>query len=260
MEDAVEKFSIFGGVGWGKIDTTKPTFELIESFILQDYHYIRNDISELTSGLPLYHTILTAIALSDGKIHAVYKRANVTQDVGDKAVEDLIERGIIYKINSPKKFTSWAQSEKIDPRLAFHTPFLRFWFAFISPLFQGIKNGDFKEVKERWENRKQEFFSDTFTLLAQALVDAKPYFDREVEFTLYKEENDTILVGSAKYTNTKIKKSELTRLKELATKANIEATHFCIVAKKGFSSELKALKGKEVQLLSLKNFKQLLEN
>jgi len=105
--DAIEKFSIFGGVEWGDIDTSKPTFELIEKLVLEDYTYIRNDVSELTDGMPLYHSILTAIALGDGKTHTAYKRANISKDVGDKAVDELCEIGIIKlkKVIADKSFT-----------------------------------------------------------------------------------------------------------------------------------------------------------
>jgi len=84
MQDAIEKFNIFGGVEWGSIDTSKPTFELIEELVLKDYRYIRNDVSEVTEGMPLYHSILTAIALGDGKTHTAYKRAKVSKDVETK--------------------------------------------------------------------------------------------------------------------------------------------------------------------------------
>jgi hypothetical protein len=257
MEDALEKFAIFGGVGWGKMDTSKTNYDLIEEFILQDYGYIRNDITDLTTGLPLYHSILSAIALSDGKVHAVYKRANVTTEVGDKAIEDLVERGIIKILKSPKTFTSWSEREAIDNRLYFTTPFLRFWFAFVSPLFKGIRDGDFKEVAQRWQNREKEFIAHTFTALTQEMLQAQPYFDRDVEFDLYKKTKDGVLIGSCKYTDTKVKKSEKNRLEELAEKAGIDASHFVIVAKKGFSSELKALKSPELQLLTLKSLKAL---
>jgi predicted transcriptional regulator len=55
--------------------------------------------------MPLYHSLLTAVALSDGKTHAVYKRANVSKEVGDKAIEDLVQRGILTLYKTPKKFT-----------------------------------------------------------------------------------------------------------------------------------------------------------
>ncbi|MEN4046739.1 DUF234 domain-containing protein [Sulfurimonas sp. NWX367] len=271
FEDLLEKFAIFGGVGWGEIDTSKPSYELIEKLILKDYHYIRNDISEITGGAPLYHALLSAVAMGDGKTHASYKRAKLEKEVGDKAVEELAARGII-RVQKPKKeFTSWENDEKLDNKLYFTTPFLRFWFAFVSPLFKGIRDGDYSEVKKRWQNREAEFANLIFTQLSHELLkdifanedpveEISGYWDKEAEFDIFaKTESGKTVVGSTKYTNTKIKKSELTRLQELAKKAGIHADIFVIVSKKGFSSELKALKGQNLRLLTLKNFARLVE-
>jgi len=271
FEDLVEKFAIFGGVGWGDIDTSKPLYELIEKLILKDYNYIRNDVSDITGGAPLYHALLSAIAMGDGKTHSSYKRAKLEKEVGDKAVTELAQRGII-RVQKPKKeFTSWKDNEKLDNKLYFTVPFLRFWFAFVSPLFKGIRDGDFSEVKKRWQNREAEFTNLIFTQLSHELikdvftkedpiVEISSYWDKDVEFNIFaKTKSGRTIIGSTKYTNAKVKKSELTRLQELAKKANIDADVFVIVSKKGFSSELKALKGENLRLFTIKNFAKLVE-
>ena len=271
LEDAVEKFAIFGGVGWGDIDTSKPSYELIERLILDDYSYIRNDVNDITSGAPLYHSLLSAIAMGDGKTHSSYKRAKLDKEVGDKAVEELVERGIIYVEKPKKEFTSWAENEQLDNKLYFTTPFLRFWFAFVSPLFKGIRDKDYTEVKKRWENREAEFTNLIFTQLSHALIEESfkeedkieaisDYWDKSAAFEIYaKTKSGKTIVGITKYTNAKVKKSELNRLQERCQEANINADIFIIVAKKGFSSELKKLKGENLKLYTLKSFKSLVE-
>jgi len=270
FEDAVEKFAIFGGVGWGEIDTSKPSYELIQKLILDDYAYIRNDVNDITTGAPLYHSLLTAIAMGDGKTHSSYKRAKLDKEVGDKAVEELVERGIIYVEKPKKEFTSWAENEKLDNKLYFTTPFLRFWFAFVSPLFKGIRDKNYTEVKERWQNREAEFVDLIFTQLSHALIkksfakedpiqEISSYWDKKVSFDIFATtKSGKKIVGTCKYTNSKVKKSELRKLQELCSEANIDADVFVIVAKKGFSSELKSLKGENLKLYTLKNFKELL--
>lgn len=271
FEDAIEKFAIFGGVGWGDIDTTKSSYKLIKDLILDDYSYIRNDINDITSGAPLYHSLLTAIAMGDGKTHSSYKRAKLEQSVGDKAVDELVERGIIYVEKPKKEFTSWKENEKIDNKLYFTTPFFRFWFAFVSPLFKGIRDKNYTEVKQRWENREAEFSDLIFTQLSHELLkadfdkkdkitDISSYWDKQAAFDIYaKTKSGKTIVGLCKYKKTKIKKSELTRLQELCKEANINADIFVIVSKKGFSSELKALKSETLKLYTIKNFKILVE-
>jgi len=268
FEDAIEKFAIFGGVGWGKVETSKPSIELIEKLILNDYRFIRNDVGELTSGAPIYHAVLTGIAQGDGKTHSSFKRAGVDEDVGQRAVEALVESGIIRVEKAKKEFTSWSENESIDNKLFFTTPFMRFWFAFISPLFKGIRDGDYSEVEKKFANNQTEFMQLPFielshellklTFKEDKLLEVGTYWDRDRELDIYgKTASGKILVGSCKYVNAKVKKSELSRLQEVCEKAGIEADIFVIVAKKGFSNELKMLKGENLKLLTLKNFKTL---
>jgi len=222
--------------------------------------------------MPLYHTILTGIAMGDGKTHTAYKRANTSQEVGDKAIAELCELGIIRLEKSKKIFTSWAEDDatKISNKLYFTSPFLRFWFAFISPLFKGIKEGDYKEVRERFLNRESEFTNLTFEQLSQELlklsfkddkiVECSSYWDNDIELEIYaKTESGKIIAGTCKYTNTKIKKSELTKLQEKCEKAKIKADIFVIFSKRGFSNELKSLKNENLKLFTVKSFKKLVE-
>lgn len=227
-------------------------------------------MSEVSTGMPLYHSVLTGIAVGDGKTHTAYKRANISKEVGDKAVEELCDLGIIRLDKSKKVFTSWAEEdgEKVSNKLYFTSPFLRFWFAFISPLFKGIKEGNYAEIREKFKNRESEFTNLIFEQLSQEvlktsfkedkIVECSSYWDNQTELEIYaKTKSGKIIAGSCKYTNAKIKKSELTKLQEKCKKAKIEADIFVIFSKQGFSSELKSLKGENLKLYTLKNFKQL---
>lgn len=270
MEDAIEKFSIFGGVGWGTIDTSKPSIQLIEELILPDFRYIRNDITDVTTGLPLHHSILSGVAQGDGRTHTAFKRANVSAEVGQKAVEELRESKIIT-VSKPKMISnSWKDGETISNKLLFTSPFLRFWFAFVSPIFKGIRDGDYKEIRELFANRSAEFVQLPFVELSHELLkmnfiddkikEISTYWDNEIELDIFATtDSGKVVVGVCKYTNSKVKKSELTRLQELCEKANINADIFVIVSKSGFSNELKSLKGQNLRLITLKNFKKLVE-
>lgn len=243
---------------------------MIKNLILPDYKYIRNDINEISTGMPLHHSILTGIAMGDAKTHTAYKRANVSKEVGDKAVEELCNSGIIQRVKSKKVFTSWEEDkkEKISSKLYFNSPFLRFWFAFISPLFQGIKAGKYDEIEERFTNRELELTQLIFTQLCHELlkisyvddpiVECSSFWNQNVELDIYATtKSKKLIVGSCKYTNQKIKKSELSKLKQNASEAKIDADDFIIFSKKGFSSELKSLKGENLKLIPLKNFQKL---
>lgn len=87
-----------------------------------------------------------------------------------------------------------------------------------------------------------------------------PLYTGDEMFDIFVEnKSDKTILGTIKYTNAKVKKSELTKLQERAKLASIEAEQFVLVAKKGFSSELKALKGESLKLFTLKNFKTLVD-
>jgi AAA+ ATPase superfamily predicted ATPase len=224
----------------------------------------------MTTGMPLYHSILSGIALGDGRTHSAFKKANITHEVGMKAVNELCEMGVIKVEKSKKEFTSWAEDYKISDKLLFNTPFMKFWFAFVSPLFKGIKDGDYKEVQTRFDNKKADFISFTFEQLSLELlkktfqddpiVESGSYWDKDVEIDIYaKTESGKTIVGTCRYTNTKVKKTLLTKLQQQCKTANIEADIYVIFAKNGFSSELKSLKNENLKLYALKNFKALVE-
>jgi AAA+ ATPase superfamily predicted ATPase len=208
--------------------------------------------------------------MGDGKPHTAFKRANVTKEVGENALDELIDTGIIRLEKSKKIFTSWADNEAISNKLYFTSPFLRFWFAFVSPLFKGIRDGDYKEIRERFTNRESEFTHLTFTQLTHEflklaniddpIVEIGSYWDNDVEIDIYaKTKSGKTIAGTTKYTNAKIKKSELTRVQEMCDKTNMKVDMFVIFSKRGFTSELKSLKGENLRLYTVKNLKKLVE-
>jgi hypothetical protein len=77
---------------------------------------------------------------------------------------------------------------------------------------------------------------------------------------LAKTASGKIVAGTCKYSNQKAKKSELSKLQEQCRQADLNPDIYIIVSKGGFSNELKALKGEDVKLFGLKNFKTLLED
>ena len=76
METAVKYFAVFGGLEV-KLDMSKDLKELIQTNILDDYRYLRNEISQITGGNNIYHTILTGIALGDRRTNSAFRRAKV---------------------------------------------------------------------------------------------------------------------------------------------------------------------------------------
>lgn len=267
LEIAIEYFSVFGGTSWN-IDTTKPLFELISAKILKNYTYIHTDITKLTYSNKLSHALLSACATGDRRVYSSYKKARLSREEGNEALHALLRSELIeleYSLERPVR-----EEDDNSDKLNFISPFMRFWFAFVSPYYKTIKEGDFSQVEKAFTNREQGFSDLIFEKLCQEfvkksfaedpIVEMGSYWDKNAEIDiLAKTKSGKLIAGSCKYTNAKVKKTELTRLREKCTLAELEPDIFVIFGKNGFSSELKALKGNDLKLFTLKSLKPLVE-
>jgi hypothetical protein len=267
MEEAVEYFSLFGGLDV-KVDTKKEPFELIEELILKNYDSLHQHIINTTLGDSVYHALLSGVAMGDGRIHSALKRARISSDIAKPAMRYLCQSGLIWREDA--RPLSQSIDAPVPDKLHFSAPFLRVWFALVSPLFKGISTGDYSESKERFANKKQEFFELVFRELSQELlkttfkddpiVEIGGYWDAKVDIDIMATTTSgRVVVATCKYSNAKIKKSELSKLQHKCDTAGIKADVFVLISKRGFSNELKALKGEALKLLSVKNFKNLIK-
>lgn len=263
MEDAIEYFAVFGGFG-EKLDTSVPLDELIRVNILDRYKYLRNDISAYITKDELFPYILTGAATGDRRTNSTFKRARVSYNDGMDCLEDLLDLGVL-KMESSFLHTSSAE------KILFTSPFVRFWFAFVSPVYKGIKEGNYKEFFENFNNKKTEFIQHIFEQLCFEFV--KLYFEKEKIYNigrywddkteinlLAKTKEGKIIAGSCRYVNSKVKKSELNRLKDDCKTAGIQPDMFMLFAKNGYSNELKSLKNQTLKLFTLRNLKVLAED
>jgi len=268
LESAIEYFAVFGGMSWS-VDMSRDLEELIENKVFKNYTYIHSDITKVTKSDKTAHSILSAIAVGDGRVHSALKRARVSRAEGEEAIRELCAKNLLraeFSLEAPIN-----SDEKIDERLNFNTPFMRFWFAFVSPYFKSIKEGDFKEAKESFANRKIELYEHTFRKLSNevikksfkddAILEIGSYWDRDSEIEiLAKTKSGKIVAGVSRYSNQKTKKTTLSKLHEQCDIAELVPDISVIVSKSGFSNELKALKSESLKLITLKNFKSLVED
>ena len=260
MEIAVEYFAIFGGLDIA-LNMDESLDKLIQKHILKEYKFLRNDVAQFTDGDEKYHKLLSASALGDRRTNSSFKRASFSFDDGMDLVEELRDKGFI-------KLERCSEDVYVSDKILFNTPFLRFWFAFISPIFKSIRDKEYKEFFKNYSNRKAEFTNLVFEQLSHEFVkktftedkiyNIGRYWDDDREIDLVaKTKSGKKLVGLCKYTDKKLKKSELSKLKELAVQAKIKPDIYVLFAKKGFSSELKALKSDTLRLFTCKHLKLL---
>lgn len=260
FEIAVDYFCVFGGLDIS-LDMEQPLEKLIEKHILKEYKFLRNSVSKLTTGDERYHKILSASALGDRRTNSSFKRANLSFDDGMDCVEELRDMGFI-------KLERSAGDGYVSDKILFNSPFLRFWFAFVSPIFKGIRDEDFKEFYEIYNNRKFEFKDLIFSQLSHALIkelfsvdkicSIGRYWDDNIEIDLVaKTKSAKKIVGLCRYRDKKLSKNELVKLKKFTSEAKITPDIYVLFAKKGFTSELKSLKSETLILLTCRNFKVL---
>ncbi|AXH14838.1 DUF234 domain-containing protein [Malaciobacter mytili LMG 24559] len=269
MNIAVKYFTIFGGLDI-KIDTSKPLLELIETHILKKYEELKREIHTLTGGYSVDHALLSAIALGDRRTNSSFKRAHISFEEGMKCVENLLDRDIIEIESSSQFLLDRRNDKKIAKKLLFTTPFLRFWFAFVSPIYKGIKSKDYKEFYKRYENRKDGFEEFIFEELCLEFLDEVykedklknigKYWDENITINLVaKTSNNKIIAANCKYTNSKLKKKDLNKLIEDCKDIKLDAQIFILFSKSGFVNELKMLKNENLRLFTEKSLKALIK-
>jgi hypothetical protein len=213
----------------------------------------------------LYHKVLTAISLGDRRTNSTFKKVKISFEEGIDIVDELCDLKIIKLEKSLQKLSNLDDKYTVSEKLLFNSPFLRFWLACISPIFKGIRDGNYEEMFKIFENRKTQFVELVFEQLSHefmklsikddTIVKLGRYWDDDIDINLLIEtKKGKIIAGSSKYTNSKIKKNELSNLKANCQKVKIDVDMFVLFSKKGYSNELKALKGDNLKLFTIKNF------
>jgi len=266
LEQALEYFAVFGGMGW-RVDFTQSLNELIADKVLDNYRYIHGDSTKITNSKEIHHKILTALAVGDRREHSAFKKAQVDRVQGEESIDFLIAEGLLKTDKSVEK--PLKDHEKVSVKLLFTQPFMRFWFAIISPNYKGIKAGEYDEFYDRWREMKIEFTNHVYQQLFLELVKKThnetssdkimrigSYWDTKVEIDLLARTK--FIAGSCKFSKAKAKKSEYSKLKESCEVAKLDISSYALFSKNKFSTELKKEKSETLELFSLKSLGNLL--
>jgi len=261
FDKALEYFTVFGGTGW-EIDTSKSVATLIEEKILANYDPLHESMTRYTHNNGLYHMMLSIIALGVNHEHDVFKKAKVGRDRGEEAIDYLVSKSLIKFDLSVEKPLNEA-ADKSD-RIVFDLPFMRFWFAMISPNYQNIVEGEYDEFAQKWHKTREHFSVLLSNLLLRDLVketmnrkfEKDPivsigsYYDKKVEIDiLAKRASGRMIAAACKYSEKPAKLNMMQTLIEKCNKAELEISDYVLFSKNGFTPEVEALREKEVVLL-----------
>ena len=272
LDKALEYFSVFGGTGWD-VDASKSVEALIEEKVLRNYEPIHNGITRFTHGNALYHMLLSIIALGESHEDAVFKKGRVGRDKGEEAM-DYLEMKSLLKFDTSVEKPLKSSDGKSD-RVLFELPFMRFWFAMISPNYKSIADGNFSEFEQKWLLLRDNFSILLSNLLVLELVKQSvatkfaddpivsigSYYDKHVQIEiLAKRKSGKMLAGECKYSKAEAKINMINSLKEKCQKAELNVTDYVLFSKNGFSSDLEEMEDTEVTLLSQSHLASLLDN
>ena len=98
----------------------------------------------------------------------MFKKAKVGRDKGEEAIDYLENKSLIkfdLSVEKPLK----EDGGKSD-RILFELPFMRFWFAMISPNYQSIVEGEYDEFAQKWHKTRDNFSILLSNLLLRDLV------------------------------------------------------------------------------------------
>jgi hypothetical protein len=280
MERQIEYFSVFGGLGWD-VDTTKPLETLIKELILKNFSTLHEKISELTMENQNNKRLLRALAVGDRRIFSAFNKAGLNNGNGGASLQYLQEKGLIsieYSREEPAKSLNpkgrlkrEIARHRISHKVLFSHPFIRFWFYFITPHTKDILEKDYGKLFEDIALKKNSYTSLVFEELSEVLlnyhireaqiISSGSYWDANVEIDILTiTDNEKTYVGECKWTNHKVNKKELHKLKEKCEKLDIIPDKIVFFSKRGFSKELTSMQDKHLALYSVEDFNALVKN
>ena len=280
METLISYFAVFGGLEW-EIDTTMPLEQLIQTHILENFNTLYAKMDALTLGNRDYKRLLHSLATGDRRIFSAFNKAGFNNGNGGAALNFLQEKGLIEMEYSrerhPREQNPKAKLKRADARhrishkVLFTYPFIRFWFYFISPHIKALQEQNYGVVLEDFQARHNSYTSLVYEELSELLlnyhlrdtniISSGSYWDAKVEIDILTvTQNGCLYVGECKWTNHKMNKKELHKLRDKCEKLHLDPTQMVLFSKRGFSKELEAMQGSELALYSSEDFKALLKN
>jgi len=280
LEEAVEYFSILGGIGKDvELDYFEDVFTMVESNFVKDFSKFQTLVSPSYLLDTPYRELLVAVARGDGKLYSALRKAKLSESAGEKIVDELIALKILkieYSRESPlrihpkHKLPKDQRAYRIQDKLRFVQPFMRFWFGFVTYYRKELLLGGGQKFLENFEKQYERLRSLVYEqlcddLLLQYYEDKEEIISSGSYWNVYSEfdilaltKSKKIILGECKYKNRSICKNELTKLKMKAAESNIKVDVYALFSKSGFSKELLGMKSESLLLFDLNDLKVLL--
>ena len=279
LEQAVEYFSILGGIGKDiELDYFDDVFSMVESNFVENFSKFQALVSPSYLLESPYREILMAVARGDGKLYSVLRKAKVSESLGEKIVQELVSLNVL-KVetsresplrNHPKhKLKKEQRSYRVQDKLRFVQPFMRFWFGFVTYYKNDLALGKGDAFLDNFEKHYDRLRSLVYEQLCDALlvqyyevhstiIDSGSFWNIHSEFDILAVSQDKkVILGECKYKDRKVCKNELTKLKAKALESGIKVDVYALFSKSGFSNELLQTQDKNLLLFDLNDLEVL---
>ncbi len=252
---------------------------MVESNFVKDFSKFQALVSPSYLLESPYREILVSVARGDGKLYSVLRKANLSEAIGEQLVYELVSLNVLRIEGSreaplrshPKhKLKKEQRSYRVQDKLRFVQPFMRFWFGFVTYYRNDLLLGKGDDFLENFEKHYERLRSLVYEQLCDALL-VQHYADNQSivvsgsfwnihsEFDILAvNKSKKIILGECKYKDRKVCKNELSKLKAKALESGIKVDIYALFSKSGFSNELLHAKDEKLLLFDLNDLKGLL--
>jgi hypothetical protein len=180
-----------------------------------------------------------------------------------------ISRESPLRIHPKHKLKKEQRSYRVQDKLRFVQPFMRFWFGFVTYYRKDLALGKGDAFLENFEKHYDRLRSLVYEQLCDALLtqyyeDKNPLISRGSFWNIHSEfdilavtKDKKVILGECKYKDRKVCKNELTKLKAKALESGIKVDVYALFSKSGFSNELLQLQDENLLLFDLNDLEVL---
>lgn len=252
---------------------------MVESNFVDNFYKFEEIVSPSYLLESPYKELLMAVARGDGKLYSAIRKSKLSQSAGERLIGELISLDILkieYSRESPlrthpkHKLPKEQRSYRIQDKIRFKHPFMRFWFGFVSYYIEDLRRANGKAFLDNFKKHYERLRSLVYEQLCNDLliefysskediVSSGSYWNIYSEFDILAvTKSKKIILGECKYKNRNISKKEFTKLKEKAIESGIKVDTYVLFSKRGFSKELLRMKSDKLLLFDLEDLRTLL--
>jgi len=252
---------------------------MVESNFVENFSKFQNYISPSYLLETPYWEVLMSIARGDGKFYSVLRKAKLSENAGERVIDELVSLGILkveYSRETPlrthpkHKLPKDQRAYRIQDKLRFTQPFMRFWFGFVTYYRKDLALGRSEKFLENFEKHYERLRSLVYEQLCndllikyyenkEKIISSGSYWNVYSEFDILAvTKSKKLILGECKYKDRTVCKNELTKLKQKAAESGMKVDVYALFSKSGFSKELLGLQDEKLLLFDLNDLKVLL--